>query len=422
MAERRAIRDIITPPVDQPPLCITYPNLDVNFELRPGLIQLLPKFHGRENENPYKHLMAFHVVCASMKPRGVTEDDIKLHAFPFSLEDYAKDWLFDLAPNSISSWTDMMRLFLEKFFPSSRAIKIKKEITGVRQKPSESLYAYWERFKSLCASFPQHNMSDTTIIEHFYNGLLDMERKMIDAASGGALFTKSPNEARDLIDTMASNSWQFENQEPSRRVIEVRSSDLESQISQLTSLVKSLVVGNSQQAKVCGVCAQTSHPIDMCPMFQEDGSQQANAIGNFPGLPQRKYDPYSNTYNPGWREHPNFSYGPRPQNPQPNQFRPPPPQQNQFRPPQPQQPRANKQGMSLEDIVQSLATNTLQFQQEMKASIQNLENQVSQLATSVGRLESRANLPSQTEVNLKQNASVITLRSGKELPETNLKN
>src|SRR5262245_23143950 len=51
MANRRAMRDIITPPIDQPPLCITYPNLEVNFELRPGLIQLLPKFHRRENEN-----------------------------------------------------------------------------------------------------------------------------------------------------------------------------------------------------------------------------------------------------------------------------------------------------------------------------------------------------------------------------------
>lgn len=79
--------------------------------------------------------------------------------------------------------------------------------------------------------------------------------------------------------------------------------------------------------------------------------------------------------------------------------------------------------MSLEDIVKSLATNTQQFQQETKTSIHNLENQMSQLASTVNRLESQLSgkLPSQTIVNPKQNASAITLRSGKELPEPSKK-
>ncbi|XP_043808707.1 uncharacterized protein LOC122722298 [Manihot esculenta] len=71
--------------------------------------------------------------------------------------------------------------------------------------------------------------------------------------------------------------------------------------------------------------------------------------------------------------------------------------------------------MSIEDIVQSLANSTLAFQQETKSSIQNLENQMSQLATSVSKLESQGKLPSQTVPNPKQNVSVIMLRSGKEL-------
>ena len=49
--------------------------------------------------------------------------------------------------------------------------------------------------------------------------------------------------------------------------------------------------------------------------------------------------------------------------------------------------------MSLEDIVKSLATNTLQFQQETKqfqqevrANIQSLDNQMGQMATAISRL------------------------------------
>ena len=43
--------------------------------------------------------------------------------------------------------------------------------------------------------------------------------------------------------------------------------------------------------------------------------------------------------------------------------------------------------MSLEDIVKSLATNTLQFQQEVSANIQSLDNQMDQMATAISRLE-----------------------------------
>lgn len=42
---------------------------------------------------------------------------------------------------------------------------------------------------------------------------------------------------------------------------------------------------------------------------------------------------------------------------------------------------------------------------------------MSQLETSMSRLESQGKLPSQTVINPKQNASAITLRSGKKLNE-----
>lgn len=42
---------------------------------------------------------------------------------------------------------------------------------------------------------------------------------------------------------------------------------------------------------------------------------------------------------------------------------------------------------------------------------------MSQLATYLSKLESQGKLPSQIEVNIKQNKNVITLRNGKELLE-----
>ncbi|VFQ91350.1 unnamed protein product [Cuscuta campestris] len=80
------IRNLATPNLDHQPLCIQYPTLNAPLELRSGLIQLLPKFHGLSGEDPHKHLKEFHVVCSTMRPTGVPEDHIKLRAFPFSLD------------------------------------------------------------------------------------------------------------------------------------------------------------------------------------------------------------------------------------------------------------------------------------------------------------------------------------------------
>ena len=70
----------------------------------------------------------------------------------------------------------------------------------------ETLYEYWERFKRLCASCPYHQISDQLLIQYFYEGLLSMDRSMIDAASGGALVDLTPTAAKNLKSNMAANS------------------------------------------------------------------------------------------------------------------------------------------------------------------------------------------------------------------------
>ena len=150
MVENQTLKELVAPDLNGQLLCITFPTLDatITFELKSGLIHLLPTFHGLVGEDPHKHLKELHVVCTSMKPTGVTKDQIKLRAFSFSLKDLAK------------TWNEMRKLFLEKYFPASRATNIRKEICGVRQHNGESLHEYWERFKKLCASCPHHQISE----------------------------------------------------------------------------------------------------------------------------------------------------------------------------------------------------------------------------------------------------------------------
>ncbi|KAK8680998.1 hypothetical protein V6N13_053406 [Hibiscus sabdariffa] len=124
-----------------------------------------------------------------------------------------------------------------------------------------------------------------------------MEMKMIDTASGGALFNMTPTQARELISTMAANSQQFGAiSEPNRRVHKVNNVSIENRLDQLTNIVTSLITGKINPGRACGICTMTDHPTDCCRSLQEEA---VNAIGNFPGPPQRPYNHYGSTYNPG---------------------------------------------------------------------------------------------------------------------------
>ena len=156
MSRNKTLKELATLDLNQQPLCITFPTLDATttFELKYGLLHLLPTFHGLADEDPHKHLKELHMVCTSMKPTGVTKDQIKLRAFLFSLKDSAKDWLYYLPSRSIKTWNEIKKLFLEKYFPASRAANIQKEICGVRQHNGESLHEKWGAFQKIMCKLP----------------------------------------------------------------------------------------------------------------------------------------------------------------------------------------------------------------------------------------------------------------------------
>ncbi|TYK09432.1 Copia protein [Cucumis melo var. makuwa] len=218
----KTLRELAKPDEDQRPLCIVMPPTIQPFELKPGLIQLLPIFKGSSGEDAHKHLKHFHMVCDSIRPHGISEEQLNLRAFPFSLTDVANGWLYYLEPGSITTWGSLKKKFLEKFFPASRANNIRKEIYGIRQVFGGSLSEYWERFKELYA------------------------------AAGGALADKTPIEARELISRMAENSQSFGN----------RASELDN------SLTKE--VSTPLKVTKCGVCSLVGHPNDKCPEVIED--------------------------------------------------------------------------------------------------------------------------------------------------------
>jgi hypothetical protein len=89
--------------------------------------------------------------------------------------------------------------------------------------------------------------------------------------------------------------------------------DLQAKFASIARKVEALELKRSGQLKyvqdiVCQICETNEHSTNDCltlPSFKECLHEQAHALNNF----QRpNHNPYSQTYNPGWRNHPNFSW------------------------------------------------------------------------------------------------------------------
>ncbi|XP_020420178.1 uncharacterized protein LOC109949292 isoform X2 [Prunus persica] len=211
MAERAnlepSLRDFIVPQAIVQPSCIIHSeNTLANFELKSDMIHLLPKFFGNHEDDPHMHIKEFFEVCSIMKIGVMNDEEIRMRLFPFSLKDRAKAWFYSLPPNSITTWATLASRFLQKFFPAQRTRKIRKGIVEIEQLDGEPFHQYWERYKKLLNSCPNHNIPEWLLMHCFYEGLLDLDRMIVDATSGGSLMNKTVEQARETFENVSNNS------------------------------------------------------------------------------------------------------------------------------------------------------------------------------------------------------------------------
>ena len=162
-------------------------------------------FHELAHEDPNAHVLNFLEVC----DKGVSDDAIRLRLFPFSLKDKAKQWLILKPPDSITSWDDVSNKFLARFFPPTKAEKLRIDISSFYQYEGELFYEAWERFKYLLRKCPHHSFTKWMQVHHFYNGLSRPTRTLIDASVGGAIMGKNEVEAYQILENIALNDCQW---------------------------------------------------------------------------------------------------------------------------------------------------------------------------------------------------------------------
>nr|GEY11858.1 reverse transcriptase domain-containing protein [Tanacetum cinerariifolium] len=183
-----------------------------DFGLRHHMIQQVQntcQFHGLPGDDANRHIDKLLEITQHMKQNGVSDDALCLSLFLYSLTHHAIAWYDHIPRNSIHFFDDMMRKFLEKYFPPSMVTKLRNEITKFEQKPHESLFEAWERYKLSIDRCPNHNMLLVTQIDTFYNGLTLSHRDTINTAAGGTFMKKTPEECYELIENMTAhhNHW-----------------------------------------------------------------------------------------------------------------------------------------------------------------------------------------------------------------------
>ncbi|KAL9238988.1 hypothetical protein vseg_013349 [Gypsophila vaccaria] len=244
-----------------------------------------------------------------MRPWDVTKDQMKLRAFCFTLKDKARDWLYYLLSDSITTWTSLKRAFLDMYYLTTKLAHLKKDISSIEQEMGETLYDDWDHFKRLCASFPYHGYSKEDLFLYFSGGLSQEDARMVNSATQGGIIYKTPQEAHFIIERLAKSSRQFFRR-TLRRVNALNSSSgAEEQLSNVTSMMRDVLLdGGGLSPKPCELCHATSHATYSCPNLFEEENEEVNAVGDY-NQSQRRNDPYSNTYNEGWKNHPNLRYG-----------------------------------------------------------------------------------------------------------------
>jgi hypothetical protein len=272
---------------------------------------------------------------------------------------------------------------------------------------------------------------------------------MVELMCNETFEDKDSNETMEYLDLLAENAQSWDTTDtyeiPSKTQPHTSSGgmnnlredhDLQSKFASLARKVEALELKKSGQLKcvqdiVCQICETNEHSTIDCPTlpsFKECLHEQAHALTSF----QRpNHNPYSQTYNPGWRNHSNFSWKSDAQTSQPpfqahHNFQ----NSHGYAPPYAPPPKRNieetlhafieKQetintqlAQTMIDLKDTLAkfTSALSFQEKGKFSSQPHQNPKGQY---------NANASSSGSQHMDQVKSVITLRSGKVIEKPTL--
>ncbi|GJW90174.1 reverse transcriptase domain-containing protein [Tanacetum coccineum] len=378
---------------------IVIPEINANFELKHGLINLVQNKHffGHDKEDPHAHIRYFNKITSTMRFPDIPSTSIKLMLFPFSLEGSARIWLEKEPPRSILTWDDLVSKFINQFFPPSKTTNLRNEITRFQQRFDESLVEF------CCCG---------TILDK-------MPRECLRIIESKSKVRNSRNKA--VVAKVSSNS--------STPGISPDVAALTTEVSELKNLMKTMIIdktkspssriptdGNVYQDNIQEYVSQAA----AANFNQGNSNSRPPMVSNQirpPGFPpiqnnQNRFNPnQGNNFNQNrgtnFNQNRNFNQG--------QVYQPP-----TIQPPVYQAPPQQMQGVSKTDFENYVKANDAVLR-NMQNQGQGLQNQMTNLTEMLSKFitsntassSNSGTLPSQTVTNPREHVNAITTRSGK---------
>src|ERR1041385_3311678 len=164
-------KNIHDPKFSTSPICTTDPDYEFSVDL--SLISTVESdpFYGRENDDAIAHLTKLAELTDLFNIDEKIRNFYVAKLFPFSLKEDAKSWYDALPYGSIKSPQDLVKFFVDKYFPAHMQHAALQRIYNFKQLQDEHLPKAWGRFCDLLKVMPGHGVPKNELLDIFYDVL-----------------------------------------------------------------------------------------------------------------------------------------------------------------------------------------------------------------------------------------------------------
>nr|GEX08828.1 reverse transcriptase domain-containing protein [Tanacetum cinerariifolium] len=207
MADNRTMAELLQASTEGYEDAIVIPEIAANnFELKHGLINLVQnkQFFRHDKEDPHAHIRYFNKITSTMR-----------------------------VPN---------------FFPPSKTINLRNEITRFQQRFDESFYEAWERFNYLLRVCPHHGFFELHQLDTFYNSLNINDQDSLNSAAGGNFLDKMPRECLKIIESKSKVRQSRAKAVVAKVSTSSSTAAISSDVAELKDMVKALLLDKKNQS------------------------------------------------------------------------------------------------------------------------------------------------------------------------------
>lgn len=125
----------------------------------------LPKFNPDAGIQADEHINNFML---SVNLNAVTEEDLVVRIFPYTLQGAAWSWYFSLPSGSITSWNIFQEKFLTKFGDDRSTTMLINDLSNLKTESREPIKEFNSQFKKLLNKIPTASKPSEEVRSEWY--------------------------------------------------------------------------------------------------------------------------------------------------------------------------------------------------------------------------------------------------------------